>query len=187
MKKLLLLSLALILGAGVFAQQRNLSAIEKQVPRPVTSVLENDQLQGAQTTADYDVLYNKSGDLLKIDVSSSSNIFGIFTTDQRVVSAHPEVNMAVFGNRAGGSFGATGNDLRIAYSTDYGATFTNFIISPTAGSGFMFRYPSSLIYNPEGNTDPANMFAIYSGPFTDAVGWKGQYFGSARIGGTKKR
>lgn len=184
MKKNLLLVLVMLAGITVSAQQRNLSAIKQVFPRPVTSGLENDQLQqGTQASADYDVLYNKSGDLLKIDVSSSSNLFGIFTTDQRVVSAHPEANMAVFGNRAGGSFGATGNDLRIAYSTDYGATFTNFIVSPTAGSNF--RYPSSIIYNPEGNTDPANMYVIYSGPFTDAVGWKGQYFGSARVGGTE--
>lgn len=183
MKKSLLLSLALSVSLFAGAQQRNLNSVEKLEPRKADQGLNiaNETVSLNQGNS-YEVLLNRSGDLLKTDVSSSANLFGIFTTDQRVVSAQPEANMVVFGNRAGGSFGATGNDLRIAYSTDYGANFTNFVINPQAGSNF--RYPSTVVYNPAGNTDPANMFTIYSGPFTDAVGWKGQYFGSCRIGGT---
>ncbi|MCB9014532.1 MAG: T9SS type A sorting domain-containing protein [Lentimicrobiaceae bacterium] len=182
MKKIVLILFGLLICYSVIAQQRNMTAIEKVYPRSFTSDLESSvNQQGLPQNADYQILFNKSGDLLKINVSSSANLFGIFTTDQRVVSALPEANMVIFGNRAGGSFGATGNDLRIAYSVDMGAEFTNFVINPQ--TGLNFRYPSTIVYNPSGNTDPANMFAIYSGPYTDAAGWKGQYFGSARIGG----
>jgi len=183
MKKTLLLGIALSVGLFAGAQQRNLSKVQKNELRPIDQGLNYtnesaSQLNGNSATE----LYNRSGDLLKTDVSSSANLFGIFTMDQVVVSAVPEANMLVFGNRAGGSFGATGNDIRVAYSTDMGATYNNFVINPEAG--FNFRYPSAVVYNPAGNTDPANMFTIYTGPFTDAAGWKGQFFGSARIGGT---
>lgn len=186
MKKTLLLGLALSIGFFAGAQQRNLSKITKAVPRSVDYGMNITDLSSGLPDENAGIIYNKSGDLLKVDISSSSNIFGIFSADQVVVSAVPEANMVAFGNRAGGSFGATGNDLRIAYSTNLGSTFSNFVVSPTTGSGFMFRYPSTTVYNPAGNTDPNNMFAIYSGPFTDASGWKGQFFGSTRIGGTDK-
>jgi len=185
MKKPLLLSLALSVCLFAGAQQRNLNKVHKDQPRKVDQGLNisNERALQNNSNSHYDLL-NRSGDLLKTNVSSSSNLFGIFNTDQRVVSAIPGANMVVFGNRAGGSFGATGNDLRVAYSTDYGANFTNFVINPETGSNF--RYPSTIVYNPEGNTDPENMFVIYTGPFTDAAGWKGQFYGSCRIGGTDK-
>lgn len=183
MKRKLLFILSCLIGITAFAQQRNLNSVKQVFPRSIATGINDPQIQESLTESSYEMLSNKSGDLLKTNISSSANLFGIFLTDQRVVSAHPDLNMVVFGNRAGGSFGATGNDLRIAYSMDYGLTFTNFIVSPTEGSGFMFRYPSTIVYNPVGNTDPDNMFAIYSGPYTDAAGWVGQYFGSARIGG----
>jgi len=183
MKKNLLLGLALSIGLFASAQQRDLTKIRKAEPRPIDLGLNNIH-QGSYLNPETDgsVIYNKSGDLLKTSISSSSNLFGIFNTEQRVVSARPEANLIAFGNRAGGSFGATGNDLRICYSSDNGANFSNFVVNPQ--TGFNFRYPSAVIYNPAGNTDLNNMFAIYSGPYTDAAGWVGQYFGSARIGGT---
>ncbi|MHC1776131.1 MAG: T9SS type A sorting domain-containing protein [Lentimicrobium sp.] len=185
MKKSLLLSLALSIALFAGAQQRNFNKVHKVEPRKVDQGLNYfNESASLNTGNSYQELFNRSGDLLKTNVSSSSNLFGIFHTDQRVVSALPEVNMIVFGNRAGGSFGATGNDLRIAYSTEYGANFTNFLVNPE--TGLNFRYPSTIVFNPAGNTDINNMFAIYAGPFTDAAGWKGQYYGSCRIGGTDK-
>lgn len=115
MKKSLLLSLAFSVSLFAGAQQRNFSKVHKVEPRKADFGLNYSNETASQNAGNsYEVLLNRSGDLLKTNVSSSSNLFGIFNTDQRVVSAIPEANMVVFGNRAGGSFGATGNDLRIA-------------------------------------------------------------------------
>ena len=185
MKKLLLFATAVCISAGLSAQQRNLNKTVKLEPYKIEVIAETPQ-QSADNSELITSSVSESGsrDVSRVNISSSSNMFGIFSGDQRVMSAKPSANMITFGNRAGGSFGASGNDLRIAYSLDLGQTFTNFIVSPTAGSGFMFRYPSVTMFNPEGNTEPANMLAVYSGPFTDAAGWKGQYFGSAKLDGT---
>lgn len=184
MKRKLLFATALLIGLGASAQQRNLSAVGKLTPSTPYAAIVNDYSNETALPQinSSGVPYNRSGDLLKVEMSSSSNMYGIFSMDQRVISAQPETNTIVFGNRAGGSFGATGNDLRVSYSTDLGYNWTNFVINPNAGLNF--RYPSIASYNPDGNTDPMNMKIIYSGPYTDATGWIGQFFGSCDMDGS---
>jgi len=184
MKTALLIVLGCALTLSTFAQSRNYSAFEKKEVRPIATKLEAQQQTQVSPEINSSSFERSTLDTERIDISSSSNMFGIFIADQRVVSAQPGANMITFGNRAGGSFGATGNDLRIAFSTDLGNSFTNFTVSPLAGSGFMFRYPSVSIFNPAGNSNTENMLAVYSGPFTDAAGWKGQYYGSCNLDGT---
>lgn len=185
MKKSLLLGAAMSICFLAGAQQRDLSKVYKAEVRSLDYGIQNVE-QGITTPqgGDYlEQLYNRSGDILKTPISSSSNVYGIFSMDQTVVTGLPDANLVAFGNRAGGPMGATGNDIKMVYSTDLGSTWNNFLISPVSGN--MFRYPSATVYNPAGNTDPANMYAIISGPYTGASGWLGQYFGSAKFGGTE--
>lgn len=181
MKKTLLLSLALSVGLLAGAQQRNLSNIRKAEVRPIDQGINHINETSVQSTYTGGEIYNRSGDLLKTNIASSSNVYGIFSYEQRVVSAQPEAGMVFFGNRAGGPLGATGNDIKVAWGANESATWSNYVINPE--TGFNFRYPSTVVYNPAGNTSPANMFALVSGPFTDAAGWKGQFFGSVRLDG----
>jgi len=181
MKKTLLLSLALSVGLLAGAQQRNLSNIRKAEVRPIDQGINHTNETAVQSTYTGGEIYNRSGDLLKTNIASSSNVYGIFSYEQRVVSAQPEAGMVFFGNRAGGPLGATGNDIKVAWGANESATWSNYVINPE--TGFNFRYPSTVVYNPAGNTSPANMFALVSGPFTDAAGWKGQFFGSVRLDG----
>ncbi|GAB1404103.1 hypothetical protein MASR1M74_12820 [Lentimicrobium sp.] len=184
MKKMLLFASALLIGFSASAQQRNLTAAKQAIPATPYQLYFQDISNEAALPEinNSGVPYNRSGELLKVEVSSSSNFYGIFSMDQRVVSAQPETNTIIFGNRAGGPFGATGNDLRVAYSTDLGLSWTNFVINPQPTLNF--RYPSVASYNPDGNTNPDNMVIIYSGPYTDAGGWKGQFFGSCNMDGS---
>lgn len=184
MKKLLLLSLALVVSAGVFAQERNFSSISKKVPRPLDAGNIIEPASNSYTNGDVSQIYKRSGTLSKTTVSTSLNVFGLVSTQQRVVSALPAANMVVFSNRAGGTMGATGNDIKVCYSNDLGVNWSNIVISPVSPN--MFRYPSTIIYNPEGNTDPNNMFAIFSGPYTIPAGFKGQYYGSIGLDGLNK-
>ena len=183
MRKLLLFTTALLFGFSSFAQQRNFSAMEKLTPRAPYEVTVNDisNETALPEINNSGVPYNRSGDLLKVDFSSSANVYGIYSGDARVLSAQPEANTIVFGNRAGGSFGATGNDLRVSYSSDLGFNWTSFVITPD--EGLAFRYPSIASYNPAGNTDPDNMVIIYSGPYLGGGDWAGQFFGSSDMQG----
>ncbi len=184
MRKILLLSAALSLCLLAVAQQRNLSDTYKAELRPldngrgylemISNNVEGDEFGG---------LSNNSRDIMKTLISTSANVYGIFTMEQTVLTAKPDLNMVVFGNRAGGTLGATGNDLRVVWSNDLGENWSDFVITPGVENKF-FRYPSVNTYNPAGNTDPANMYAIFTGPYTNAAGWEGQYFGSVKFDGT---
>lgn len=181
MKKALLLGLALSFGLFAGAQQRNLRSVSKAEIRPADQGLNQLTETALQNTIPGGELINRSGDLLKTSVSSSSNVYGIFSYEQTVVSSSPETGYAFFGNRAGGSMGATGNDIKVSWGMHNSTSWSNLVINPT--TGFNFRYPSTVVYNPAGNTAPENMVAIISGPYTDAGGWKGQFYGSAKLNG----
>ncbi len=184
MKKSLLLFAVLGMGLLATAQQRDFTKLYKAEVRPLDYGRNYMELNSTQPNGNSSSeLLNGSRDILKTQISSSSNVFGIFTLDQVVVTTEPDLDLVVFGNRAGGPMGATGNDLRYAWSTDLGINWTNFIITPGVANK-NFRYPSTIFYNPEGNTDPANMYAIFSGPYTNASGWEGQYWGSVKFDGT---
>lgn len=183
MKKSLLLGVALSVSLFAGAQQRNLSKTFTAVERPADNGRSHsDFVSTSQGGDQYGGLENRSREILKTQISTSSNVYGIFSVEQTVVTAHPDINLVAFGNRAGGPMGATGNDLRVAYSTDLGENWTNFLITP-AVTGNNYRYPSIATYNPAGNTDPANMYAIFTGPYTQST-WVGQYFGSVKFDGT---
>lgn len=184
MKKSVLIGLALCFSLIVGAQQRELpKKIFKAERRSIVSDKMNPDLNAQNNQDNMGELFNSSRDLLKVPISSSSNAYGIFTMDQNIITTDPTLNMIVFGNRAGGEMGGSGNDLRYAYSTDNGLTWTNFMVT-TPNPNNWFRYPSTVFYNPEGNTDPANMYAVFTGPFTVTAGWKGQYYGSVKFDGT---
>lgn len=184
MKKLLLVGLALSIGLLTFAQKRNYNNFVKAVPSTYSQGLDQNAsssvVPGKPDVAD--VIYNRSGELLKTTISTSSNIYGLVSTDQRVVSARPEANLVAFGNRAGGASGATGNDLRVSFSTDFGTTWSSVLVTGSV-PGRNIRYPSSVIYNPAGNTDPNNMFAIFSAPAVAGTDWSSNYYGSIGLNG----
>lgn len=184
MKKQLLLGAALSLCLMAGAQQRNLSSVYKAEVRPLDYGRSNPEMISNQQGGDlYGGLANRSGDILKTNIASSSNVYGIFSLEQTVLTTHPDLNFVAFGNRAGGPDGGTGNDLKVAYSSDLGINWSNFLITPGVANK-NFRYPSTATYNPAGNTNPENMYAIISGPYTNAAGWEGQFFGSVKFDGT---
>lgn len=184
MKKTLLLGAALSLCLMAGAQQRNLTGVYKAQVRPADFNRNNPELITNQPGSDdFGGLSNRSGEIVKTKISTSSNVYGIFSMEQTVLTAQPDINLVAFGNRAGGDMGGTGNDLKVVYSTDLGASWTNFLITPGVANK-NFRYPSIATFNPQGNTDPAKMYAIVSGPYTNAAGWEGQFFGSVKFDGT---
>ena len=187
MKKQLLLIIALSMGVMVIAQKHDLSKISKYETRPMGNYLQSDDQTSGTFSGNYESSpYVASKDVTKVDISSSLNVYGLFVVQQRVVSYLPEADMIVHAQRSGGPIPeGDGNDIKVSYSLDGGATWPFSVVSsekPT--TGFMFRYPSTAIYNPEGNTDPLNMFAIVSGPYTNDAGWVGQYFGSQKLDGS---
>ncbi len=124
----------------------------------------------------------ESKGLQKIAFASSANIYSLISTDQSVLTADPDHNAIVFFARAGGSFGGSGDELRISSSDDDGTNWDHTVISPESGK--RVRYPSGGILDLPSATSLDDCFALYSGPITGGSSWSHNMFGSVKMDGT---
>lgn len=183
MKRTLLLVFVFGMIASVMAISPQKRGIYKAQARPVgwglNLINEIPSFNGPVIPA------NLADNLLSVDkvsMSSSLNVNGLFDYDERYITLQPGANMVTFGNRAGGPYGNTGNDLKFKYSGDQGTVWDSTLV-PTL-SGHLFRYPSMVTFNPGSTTVPTDMYGIFSGPITDGTNWIEQYFGSIKLDGT---
>lgn len=105
-------------------------------------------------------------------LGGAANVYTILQSAQDQVMYDPATNVVVFGHRQDpAAFGGQGGSgtLRFDVSTDGGGTWTvNKLLTPgiytgSADSIIGARYPSTTLYDPPGNTDPANVFVVSSG------------------------
>lgn len=131
----------------------------------------------------------------EVQLGSSYNIYSILLDAQNQVYYHPDLDALTFIHRQNN--GEDGGSGIISYdvSFDGGETWDamNKQITPTldlSGDGSYIgngnRYPSGTIYNPPGNTDPANAYFVGAGPalHTDPVfgnGWGWEYVASSKL------
>lgn len=104
-----------------------------------------------------------------IQLGGAANFYSILLTSQDQVAYNPDINTVIFEHRQDptdhGGLG-TNNSLRVDYSTDGGATWTvdQTLITPNMFAGTAAavgtRYPNCVLYNPIGNTDPANAYVV---------------------------
>lgn len=144
----------------------------------VRTILENHQRQAATTV---------------IPLGSSYNIYSAILNTPNQVSYDPNINSVSFIHRQ--NFGEPGGSGIISYdySIDGGATWdaNNKQITPTlelapGNTGNGNRYPNGAIYNPIGNTNPANAYFVGVGPalHTDPLngnGWGWEFVASSSL------
>ena len=128
MKKFTLILCTLILSGSLMAQHYRLDRFEKVAVRPFDQGLnigtEAASLQGPLKPSG--IPGNRT--LQKISMSSSLNVNGLFSYEERYVTTQPTAKMFTFGNRAGGAFGNTGNDLKFKFTTDQGSTWDSVVL-----------------------------------------------------------
>lgn len=112
-----------------------------------------------------------TNDVEPISMFSSVNVYGILYPEQTCMAYNADINALMFTFRGNSGVVGTGNHICTAVSLDGGATFEAGVTAPpNQGNN---RYPSGDIYNPEGNTDPANAFKVIAAPETDGSNWIG--------------
>lgn len=189
MRNLLLSFCFLFLYAATVAQQAT-------GPVPVTTLLEEATGRIAtssqsmnRSAGDKDVQHLVLGpgctatDLL----SSASNMFTIGITEQNCIAVNNALNTLVFVHRNNASaFGGHSGQLRYDISTNGGASWTpnQGVLNPLSVNGTNgARYPNVAIYNPPGNTNPANAYLAYYG-CTVAAAFNGTVSGVRKLDGT---
>ncbi len=125
-----------------------------------------------------------------VKMGSSLNIFGVLLSYQTCMFYQPDLNLIAFTHRqAPGNAGGSGI-MQTTFSTNNGAAWdTTKKLMAGVGSN---RYPSGVVYNPTGNTNPSNAFAVIAGPsINDATGfpastWTSSFFFSMKLSGTNQ-
>jgi len=204
MRKLLLLVMLTGFGIATFAQKSYQFRIDtkemKALDRTLTSVeplsavpLTKSDKQAKRITppADRDVNI-----VSIISIGTSANAYGYYGNQRSYVWVESPINAVSNFHRMGGALdpGGYSGDYGYDISTDGGQNFTNEIevykATNNAGGTYYLdaaRYPDHAIYNPDGNTDPANAYIVFFGPNLDGSNggsWGGYSYGVASIGDT---
>jgi len=180
MKKFTLMLLSFIVAGSVLAQHSRLDRFEKVEVRPFDQGrnigIESPSTQGP--TQSLSIPGNRA--LLKTSFSSSLNVNGMFSYEERYVTLDQTSGLFAFGNRAGGPFGNTGNDLKFTFTKDQGASWDSVVY--TAAGGKNYRYPCLIVYNPTNSSNPDDCYSIVSGPIYETA-WTNQFCGSKKLDG----
>ena len=194
MKKLLLCGLAFAICASAMAQQNRFSKqlTGKTMKQKAVTGIENVNTTQSMPASAGPVKRNftpTSTAVTLIPLGQSANAFGTTGGPKTFLFAHPVINTVAFIHRATNAPGPGSGFLQYDYSTDGGSTWTNNAgpaYSPAGGPFFNARYPQGLIYNPVGNTDPANGKIAYFAPTLAGTnaGWGGLCNGVANLSAT---
>jgi len=201
MKKVLLISLAFIIGLAVVAQRPQLKSgvfvknfhkaqaatIEPAAPNTISPFKPSPWSQ-------------KNGDnsniVTVLNLGTSANVLGYYVGSRTMVWADDDLNAIINFHRAGpGTTYQISGYLAMDLGVNMGATqadWTNQIIVanallPVSPSGYAYdanRYPNAGIYNPAGNTTLANAYCAFIAPnFCNLVlgGFGGYSYGSANL------
>jgi len=139
-----------------------------------------------------------------VDLGASVNPFTSVTSGRNYLSVDPTLNTVAFirrggGNEPGGATNAPGNKLVYDYSTQGGSdgswqlskgplfsddNYTGFPSYDAASSNFGPRYPQGALWNPAGNTDPANAIVMGTAAVLDGTNgtWGGMGRGWQKMG-----
>jgi len=119
----------------------------------------------------------------KIGISSSANVYTMIVETSTCLTANQDLNAIMFtarGNPAAG-LGVSSGSIHSSYSTTSGYSWKSIMM---ADDGKFNRYPSGVIYNPTGNTDIENAYAVVCGSTTDGSDWVENFWASAKLDST---
>jgi hypothetical protein len=200
MKKVLLISLALMIGLAVVAQKpqvskgvfvKNYSQEQVVIKEPVEATTISpfkSKFQGLKNASNTNIVS-------VLTLGTSANVLGYSSGTRPMVWADDDLNVLINFHRAGP--GATPPSLSGYYAMDLGvnngatqADWNNQILVTAAkmvASPYYYdasRYPCAAIYNPTGNTTLANAYCAFFGPnFANLVvsGFGGYTIGRANL------
>lgn len=200
MKRLILYAFIMVFSASVFAQ----SALAPRTgvgPKPLQKALSDVNLENETIFDKPAVVLGSAGTpsettggsraITVVPIGQAGNILTAIVESCNQVSYVPEINSVTFTHRQTTGIPGGSGGVDFDYSTDGGATWTNNIhVTPDFNGGVVYsgivsgnRYPQGTLYNPPGNTDPANAYNVFLGvahdPTSGLAAWGWQYQGAA--------
>jgi hypothetical protein len=121
-----------------------------------------------------------------VSAGASTNLFTNIRWTTNPIAVNKDLNTIVFAHRNSvAGFGGSSGNIRYDVSMNGGTTWTNNIgnLNPLLTSAA--RYPNACIYNPTGNSVPANAYMGYLAATINGAGaWNGHVSGVRQLNGT---
>ncbi|NPD47377.1 MULTISPECIES: T9SS type A sorting domain-containing protein [unclassified Lentimicrobium] len=183
MRKILLFTLALSISIGAMADEKKTAKKHKSEANSKNKI----DMPIAPTqpvpvvSADFDFKGTQSVE--RVYVGKSANIYSVLLEDQRYFDYNQELGTYGFTFRTDPATypeALNSGNIITATSSDGGNAWTDTWLMNTSDA---CRYPSGVIYNPDGNTDPAQAYILSCGPVTDGAGWLSNYFATSKVNG----
>lgn len=193
MRKFLLIIATALFSFGSFAQHYSIAKQDlnksKRAKFDVNYIAKNPMFM-------HNAVQTKSANALTtIPIGTSYNIYSVLLDEQNQVSYNPDINSVAFVHRQNNGDPGGSGVLSFDFSTDGGTTWnidynlTPKIVAGTTPVGNYARYPSISFYNPSGNTDINNAYAVAAGPalgtfVATGYGWGMIYTASSKLDST---
>lgn len=201
MKKVVLMCLLFAFGNSLFAQNNgnrkftSVAAIKKnqavanediaplntEVKKPGYPVAPTKRNQLARTIASDRVDLTTVQEVI---LGSSGNPYSVANVTANPISVDQDLGAVLFIHRGNaGVAGQSGNMLVYDYTLDGGTTWS-VNQGPVIPASGLNRHPQGHIYNPPGNTDPANVRVVAMSAVTDGTNWVEVNVGSSKLDGS---
>lgn len=183
MKKLLLLFIVLCFSLTSFSQEKRSYPADKAI-HPVKQDYSFTKAKGESMPI---ALNFKSGNEVlvdRIDMGISANIFSVLLSYQRCLFYDEATNTLLGTYRADPATypGADGSGTLMSHtSSDGGSNWNHMIHLNPSGSEHALRYPSGVLYNHDGSSNPDDLYAVVAGPAHTGAEWNHSYYGSKKL------
>jgi len=181
MRKLILIGLALTLSFGSFAQEKRTAKKTLKTINPASTVEPSIESSTKKPTVS-ELNTKGTNEIVRTEIGKSANIYSVLLEEQRCMDYNNEVGVSSFTFRADPTTYPTAlnsGSIVTMTSNDGGANWTEHWVVLTETE--LNRYPSAVIYNPAGNTDASQAYAVAAGPSHRGDGFDQNFFGSMRL------
>jgi hypothetical protein len=183
MKKQLLFGFAAFAAMAITAQNNSRFAINPKAKKMVThKPYSTSEVTSSQYLSVSTANVNKTASAAK-RIGGSVNSIGVQNTAGRALTYNASINtIGMIIRKQAGWTGVTGGNsgtMAYAYSSNAGASWDSTIL--VASSTKLMRHPGGTIFNPAGNTNPANAYIVGSGPWHPGSSWQGNFFASKQL------
>ena len=165
MKKNLLFSIAILMSFGIMAQVSVNNPKVKEIElKDIMKIYSVEKGGNYSPTTSIKKINSKNRNGLDfIRISTSALVISVLLPEQNCLSVNKDANLISFVHNRAYELGF--GNIQISYSTDNGNTFDDqsFTIWNATTGGYSAQLPSSIIYNPNGATDLADVYALASG------------------------
>ncbi len=189
MRKLLILCAAMLVSAGIMAQStatKHVVGVSNKYQK-VQKVNQN----GSSTSHEVNAIqrpaqnnFKATEAISKTLIGSSKNVYTALVSESTCLTANEETGLIAFTHRVISSSASSSGFIQTSFSSDGGFAWDSTTVIPWQNfGGYSGRYPSGVIYNPTGNTTPANAYAVVTGPMIESS-WAGGFYASEQFDGT---